>query len=485
MPSYPRLSPARSSAPQTAPDSYCNDQLDKDQNCPTKCPPPRSLQDLLYGGSVDLFGATYLSSPLDTGAFNMPSLASVKGYQTSDTSTKEHIWEPPVTATASMHSHVFRPSSQPSFSTPPTIEPNNKANSRSRQSMTKKPQGASSRRPNIEDFISMVFCPREHEAYIHDYVGTDSKYTLAKNYAGMMVRSSVKSHDMRDKMHEVFQTLDAMDLFLRFLLDHGELKPEQKGCLSLRICFGALTALLGDFSQGNCVELSASDPNAPVISRNHLPRFRNYNPELTLILRRLAEKLEKSMNLYRHRRSPSCSLVAKFQEMSDTLQVWNEHLKDDTFSSPSRIASEWLRNHPQQVDNRRRNKAYSEQASPNLSDNSRTSPTNYDLNFISPMSSYTEPTHMSQGSGHSTRTDGSFSYDGESLFETGPQATAAGVTYFASTNMSTSPMSFEPTSSLYHSTNTVDQNMGFSPITNGFATFTHNPRQYPGPGPGY
>jgi hypothetical protein len=83
--------------------------------------------------------------------------------------------------------------------------------------------------------MSMVLCPREHEAYIHDYVGTDSKYTLAKNYAGMMVRSSVKSHDMRDKMHEVFQTLDAMDLFLRFLLDHGELKPEQKGCLSLRM----------------------------------------------------------------------------------------------------------------------------------------------------------------------------------------------------------------------------------------------------------
>ncbi|CAE6413626.1 unnamed protein product [Rhizoctonia solani] len=464
---YSRPPPTQRSVSEITSNPYHRNQFDKDQNCATKCPPPRNLGNVLYHGSADLRNNTYLLSSLDAVPFDLS-------------------WDPSVPTLAPMPAPILHQGSQSSFSSLPSIEPNNTTSNRSRQPVARRPQGSSSRRPSPDDFRSMILCPREHEAQIHDYVGTDARYTLAKNYAGMMVRSSAKSHDMTTKMHEVSQSLDAIDLFLCFLLEYDGLKSEQKGCLSLRICLGALTALLGDFSQGNHVELSASDPNAPVISKECLPQFRTYNPELTGILRRLSERLEKSTNLYRHRRSPSCSLVAKFQEMSDTLDVWNKHLMDDTFASPSRIASEWLRNHPSQVDNRRRNQAYSEQASPNLSDHSRTSPINYDSNYLSPTIAYAEPTRSSRGNG----TDRSFLYESESLFQAGPSATAAGVTYFGSTNIQSGPMPFDPSGGLYRTTSGLGQNLNFSSVTDDFGAFAHqnhsqNMRQYPGAGPGY
>ncbi|KAF8692551.1 hypothetical protein RHS03_08610, partial [Rhizoctonia solani] len=482
---------SRLSGSDTVSKIYCDDQFDQEQDCATKCPPPRTrnLTDAFFQGSAPLFSDAFLQSPLDIGSFSTSDLVSVDGYQDSDPLNEDSNWCSPLPPTT-MSVPTLHSSSQVSFSASPSIESGNMTSNRSRQAVAKRCQGPSSRRPTPEDFRSMVLCPHEHEAQIHDYVGTDSKYTLAKNYAGMMVRSSVKSHDMRAKMHEVSQALDSINLFLRFLLDYEGLRSEQKGCVSLRICFGALTALLGDFSQGNCVELSASDPNAPVVSREYLPQFRDYSPELGEILRRLSERLEKSINLYRHRRSPSCSLVTKFQEMWETLEVWNKYLMDDTFAIPSRIASDWLRNHPNQVDNRRRNQAYNEQTSPNLSDNSRPSPTNYDLNYLSPISAYAEAIHSPRGNGRSARTDGSFSYEPESLFKASTSATADGVTYFSSANMSSGSMPFDASGNIYRTPSALGQTLNFTPITGDFMAYahqshSHNARQYPGTGSGY
>ncbi|KAJ1301694.1 hypothetical protein OPQ81_008929 [Rhizoctonia solani] len=151
-------------------------------------------------------------------------------------------------------------SSQSSFGSASNRESNSVSGSRVKS--TKRPQGSPSKRPTPDEFRVLVLFPRDHEALILDYVGTDSKYTLAKNHAGMMVRSSIKSQDMAGKMQEVAEPLDAIDIFLGFLLEYQGLKAEQKGCVSLRICFGALTALLGDFSQGSSVENFVSQSKA-------------------------------------------------------------------------------------------------------------------------------------------------------------------------------------------------------------------------------
>lgn len=89
-------------------------------------------------------------------------------------------------------------------------------------------------------------------------------------------------------------------------------------------------------------QLPASDPNAPVVPDAYLKSFRHFHEPLTDILRQLSDKLEKSINMYRHRRSPSASLVIKFQGMLTTLKRWNDFLGDDTFAGPTKVVDTWL-----------------------------------------------------------------------------------------------------------------------------------------------
>lgn len=213
---------------------------------------------------------------------------------------------------------------------------------------------------------------------------------MAANHTSIMVRT-LQSQDMPSKMLEVSRTLDAIDSFLEYLLDYfgTAMKVEQKGCLALRISFTSLTALMGDFSQGEVLE---DGPDAPVVPRMYLQTFRQLAPSLGQVVSRLSQKLEKSINIYRHRRCPSNTLVTKFERMLRTLRVWNDSLGDDTFREPTKVVSHWLATHSHQVDNKHRIQGRSPPASPNLSDASLSRPHYDSSNFLSPQSAYTVPT---------------------------------------------------------------------------------------------
>ncbi|KAG8690942.1 hypothetical protein FRC11_007953 [Ceratobasidium sp. 423] len=170
--------------------------------------------------------------------------------------------------------------------------------------------------------------------------------------------------------------------------------------------------------------------------------------------------------------------------MSDTLNVWNQYLADSTFASPSRIASDWLRNHPTQVDSRRRNQAYSEQASPTLSDVTRPSPPQPDSNYLSPMSAFAEPPRLpNRGNGRPTGTDASIQYD--SLFT---YRTPTGVTFYGPQAGSTSSTPFNH--SLYPASGGLNGNTSLPPLTDelglmGHQTHSSNTGQYHGANSGY
>jgi hypothetical protein len=89
----------------------------------------------------------------------------------------------------------------------------------------------------ISEFYSMVLRPRERdsERLLTDYVGTDSKYTLASNHTGMMVRLGANSSDVSTRIRAVLPRLEAIDLFLQSLFENEELKQEHKGCITLRM----------------------------------------------------------------------------------------------------------------------------------------------------------------------------------------------------------------------------------------------------------
>ncbi|KAH7334301.1 hypothetical protein B0J17DRAFT_672861 [Rhizoctonia solani] len=456
----------------------CEDSLDNDLCYSSYFSNQGKLLNTLHSGSTSLLSYTPTRINLDTSGKHS-NLIRMETHRNNYPPTPAP-WDP--STTRSMAPPLAHSNSQSSFSSVHSKELNSGTSTRGGKP-TKKPQ-TSSKRPTPDDFRNMVLFPREHEQLLLDYVGTDSKYTLAKNHAGMMVRSSIKSQDILNKMREVAEPLDAIDLFLGFLLEYTGVKQEQKGCVALRICFGALTALLGDFSQGSCVENFVSDPHAAVVPKEHLAGFRSYNPRLSGILRRLSTKLEKSVNLYRHRRSPSGSLVAKFQEMADTVNIWNKHLMDDTFAGPSQIASDWLRNHPTQVDSRRRNQAYNEQASPILPDTPHVSPPQCDSNYLSPMSAYGEPSRSPNRSHmHPPTVEAPIQY--ESLFRASPSTT--GVTYFGHANMPTGSISFNnPTR--YGSG--LEESLSPSSLENGLAvfahqSFSHSTGQYHGTSSGY
>ncbi|KDN37720.1 hypothetical protein RSAG8_09988, partial [Rhizoctonia solani AG-8 WAC10335] len=339
---YPQTSPTRNTVPRLVLSGHCEDPLDKNlySDCPLS-PSQGKLTNSLYIGSAPF--PDYTLPRLNQGPSNQfLNPIGMENHRDNRSPSQGH-WDPSATQPFAIATPLSHSSSQSSFSSMSNKELNGGVG---RAKSMKRPQGSPSKRPTHDNFQSLVLRPNDHEALLYAYVGTDSKYTLAKSHAGMMVRSSIKSHEMANKMREVAEPLNSIDIFLGFLLEHRGIKQEQKGCLALRICMGALAALMGDFSQGNGVENFASDPQAAVVPRDYLGQFRSFNPNLCEILRRLSAKLEKSMNLYRHRRSPSGSLVAKFQEMSDTLDIWNKHLMDDTFANSFRIASDWLRNTP-------------------------------------------------------------------------------------------------------------------------------------------
>jgi hypothetical protein len=112
-------------------------------------------------------------------------------------------------------------------------------------------------------------------------------------------------------------------------------------CLLSR-CFNSLTALLGDFSVGT--DIPVSDPHAPIVLRHDLATFRNRYPSIVTVLNELSAEFVKSINTYRHRRSPSPSVVTKLQGILKTLGVWNDFLGDATFIEPTTIIRTWLTN---------------------------------------------------------------------------------------------------------------------------------------------
>ncbi|CAE6487133.1 unnamed protein product [Rhizoctonia solani] len=481
---YPQIAPTHNTIPHLALPDLCDDSLDKDL-CYSDCPPHSSqgkLTGTLYTGSASF--TDYILPHLNRTPSRQYSSSSRMETNRNNHSPIQSHWDPSIAQPlAPMPTPLAHSSSQSSFSSISNKELNGGTGSRTKS--MKRSQGSSPKRPTLDDFRSLVLRSLDYEALIYDYVGTDARYTLAKNHSGMMVRLSIKSQEMSSRMREVFEPLDSIDIFLGFLLEHQGMKQEQKGCVALRICMGALTALMGDFNQANGVENFVSDPHAAVVPREYLGRFRSFNSNLYEILRRLSAKLEKSMNLYRHRRSPSISLVAKFQEMSDTLEVWNKHLADDTFLPPFRIASEWLKNHPAQVDSRRRNQAFSEQASPSLSDTTGPSPIQCDSNYLSPVSQYGESSLSPNRSAMrpAAMDGGQIQYD--SLFR--PSPSAAGVTYYSSNGIPASSMAFNP--NLYRTTGGLEGCLNLPSMTGGLEGFAHqshsNTGQYQGTNPGY
>ncbi|CAE6362112.1 unnamed protein product [Rhizoctonia solani] len=482
--SYPHLPPIHNSIPSLVLSDLCEDSLNRDP-CYSDCPVPSSegrLAGSLYVGSAPIPDYTFSSRNQATST-RYPNRLRMETSQ-NDCSSSQSSWDPSAALSPSTSTPMARPRSQ-SLSCRSNKEFGGGAVVRTKPSLKRTQGSSSSKRPTIDDFRKLILRFHDYVSLLYAYVGTDSRYTLAKNHAAMIVRERVKSQEIENKMREVFEPLDLIDTFLGYLLEHQEMKQEQKGCVALRICMGALAALLGEFGQGNAVENFASDPHAPIVSREYLGRFRTFNPNLCDVLRRLSTKLEKSMNMYRHRRSPSSSLVAKFQEMSDTLDVWNGFLMDDTFLTPFRIASDWLKNHPNQVEGRRRNQAYSEQASPSSSDTNRPSPTQYDSNYLSAGNLYGDISRSPNRS--AVRQPAMDPVPYESLFRSGPPTAGTGVTYFGSNSMPASSMSFH--GNIYRTASGLDDSLNLPSLTGefGFVQQGHpaNTGQYQGTGPGY
>ncbi|KAG8713793.1 hypothetical protein FRC09_018331 [Ceratobasidium sp. 395] len=204
-------------------------------------------------------------------------------------------------------------------------------------------------RSSTLDFELLVQAPSQSYEVLRQYVGADSRYTLAGVHAGIYVRSSVQSLDLPGRLKEATIVLTWVRDFIRFVhnIPKEQFKPEQRGHLALRVCYSSLTALLGDFSGD--ADVHAGDPQAPIVSRSELPTFRRSYPPVVQIMAELSAEFETSVNTYKHRRSPSPSVVLKLQGVLKTLEVWNDCLRDSTFTEPARIIRTWLDNHPEQA----------------------------------------------------------------------------------------------------------------------------------------
>lgn len=67
------------------------------------------------------------------------------------------------------------------------------------------------------------------------YVGGDSKYTLASNHAAITVRELSRAPDFLHRLKEATAILTLIDGLIEFVLLQEHLKSEQKGCLALRV----------------------------------------------------------------------------------------------------------------------------------------------------------------------------------------------------------------------------------------------------------
>ncbi|KAG8709677.1 hypothetical protein FRC08_018173 [Ceratobasidium sp. 394] len=251
-----------------------------------------------------------------------------------------------------------------------------------------KKQQAASRRLSAQDFELLIQAPSQSYDLLRQYVGADSRYSLAAVHAGIHVRLSVRSSDLVGRLKEAIVALARIRDFVRFVhsIPKDDFKSEQKGCIALRVCYSALTALLGDFSGD--ADVHAGDPQAPIVSRLELAGFRDAYPPVMQIVWELSTELGTSVNTYKHRRSPSPSVVLKLQAMLKTLEVWNDCLQDGTFTEPTRIIRTWLDNHPEQVNSTRRARGSSSQPSPVMSDRRPSPPGPYDGMFTGSMEMY-------------------------------------------------------------------------------------------------
>ncbi|KAG9120634.1 hypothetical protein FRC07_003806 [Ceratobasidium sp. 392] len=151
------------------------------------------------------------------------------------------------------------------------------------------------------------------------------------------------------------------------------------------------------------MDIHAGDPQAPIVSRHDLPTFRRSFPQVTQIMVELSAELENSVKTYKHRRSPSPSVVIKLRAMLKTLAVWNDYLRDSTFAEPTKTIQTWLENHPDQVNSALRQRAPSSgQPSPVASER-RPSPGQYDAPLFTPTGAEMYSSSQSQfvsGHGH-------------------------------------------------------------------------------------
>ncbi|KAG8697135.1 hypothetical protein FRC09_008042 [Ceratobasidium sp. 395] len=306
---------------------------------------------------------------------------------------------------SSQHTFSVSPSSSPNASTRQETTSGGETIERTRHahSFTVFAQIKLTFRSSTLDFELLVQAPSQSYEVLRQYVGADSRYTLAAVHAGIYVRTSVQSLDLPGRLKEATIALTWVRNFIRFVhnIPKEQFKPEQKGCLALRVCFSSLTALLGDFSGDT--DVHAGDPQAPIVSRSELPTFRRSYSPIMQIMAELSAELGTSVNTYKHRRSPSPSVVLKLQGMLKTLEVWNDCLRDPTFTEPTRIIRTWLDNHPDQVVSARRTRPGSSgQPSPVFSEQ-RSSPTGqYDTSLFSQsMSDMYGSGQLAPGLGHS------------------------------------------------------------------------------------
>ncbi|KAG8734575.1 hypothetical protein FRC10_011649 [Ceratobasidium sp. 414] len=254
----------------------------------------------------------------------------------------------------------------------------------------------------VSDFELLIQAPGQSYELLRQYVGADSRYTLAAVHVGIFVRLSVRSSDPIGRLKEATIALTRVRDFVRFVhcIPKEEFKSEQKGCLALRVCYSSLTALLGDFSGDADVDVHEGDPQAPIVSRHDLHEFRHAYPPVAQIMLELSVEFGTSVNTYKHRRSPSPSVVIKLQAMLKTLEVWNDRLRDGTFTEPTRIIRTWLENHPEQVNGARRARASSGLPSPAISDHRSSPPGQYDTMFPQAPGMEMYNTQLPSGPGH-------------------------------------------------------------------------------------
>ncbi|KAG9105266.1 hypothetical protein FRC07_009441, partial [Ceratobasidium sp. 392] len=270
---------------------------------------------------------------------------------------------------------------------PVSQSPTSGANNRITNKPSKKQQAAS-KRLTVQDFQLLLQAPAHADELLRQYVGADSRYMLAATHAGIFVRMNVRASDLSSRLKEATTALTCVRDFIRFVLSipKHELKPEQQGFLALRVSYSALTALLGDFSGD--ADVHAGDPQAPIVSRSDLPTFRHSYLPVAQIMIDLSAELGTSVNTYKHRRSPSPSVVLKLEVMLRTLEVWNDYLRDSTFTEPTRIIRTWLENHPEQVMSAYRTRpSTSGQPSPSFSDRRPSPPGQYEMPLFPPYGS--------------------------------------------------------------------------------------------------